>query len=141
VGNQPPTGSDMDRSNVSGSHSKRQAGIPSLVQAAPQLGHPSTPGVVDVFDNKPIRVKPRELRRPANNPAWRPAILRSWQGKPAVTTKASSEDLEAESVDLAKADVPPVKVSCSKCKSSYAAEQIEVSHSRVPSRRTGRNGM
>jgi hypothetical protein len=107
--------------NVNGSHSKRQAGIPSLVQAAPQLGHPSTPGVVDVLDNKPIRANPNELCDPSS-PACLPAIDKSWQGKPAVTIKPSLKHSDAEIVDFAKADGFPSNSLRSDGESSDAAE-------------------
>jgi hypothetical protein len=111
----------MDSPNVCGRHSKRQAGIPSLVQTAPQLGHPASPGVIDVLDNKPIRSKLNELLEPVN-PACRPAIDRSWQGKPAVTIKPRGEHVDTERVDLTESDRLPSGALSSKCKPSYTAE-------------------
>jgi hypothetical protein len=49
----------MRSPELSGSHSKRQAGIPSFVESAPQLGHPAPPSLVDVLDNDPSG--PQEL--------------------------------------------------------------------------------
>jgi hypothetical protein len=118
----------MDRSNVSGSHSKRQAGIPSLVEAAPQLGHPSAPGVVDVLDNKPIRSNPSELRWPVR-PACRPAIDKSWQGNPAVTIKPFLDNRDTERVDLAElVSDPSDPLSCDR-EAADSRKEVKVFHS------------
>jgi hypothetical protein len=74
-----------------------------------------------VLDNKPIRRKPSELLEPWK-PARFPATEMSWQGKPAVITKASGDDRAAERIDLAKADGFPSDSVRGDCESADAAE-------------------
>src|SRR3990167_2950323 len=122
----------MDRSNFSGSHSKRQAGISESVQTAPQLGHPGAPPVKIVFENQPIRLKPRELRDP-EKPMRRPATEMSWHGNPAVTIRESPvEHSEAERVDFVEPDCSPSHALGSDGESADSAEQVKVPHRPTP---------
>lgn len=125
MGNQPPSGSDMDSPNVSGSQSKRQSGIPDGPQPAPQLGHPSSPAMVRVLKNNPIRSKPSELLEPFN-PCFLPACVRSWQGNPAVTTKPLLDDSHAERIGFAEGDGAPADSLGGKAEGSGSREDISM---------------
>lgn len=55
MGNKEDSGTLMGGSHVTGSHSKRQAGIPESIKLPSHDGHPAFLSVGDILDEDPIR--------------------------------------------------------------------------------------
>jgi hypothetical protein len=80
-----------------------------------------------ILDNNPISLNANELFEP-DKPCCFPAIERSWQGKPADTTKPSLQDVEAKMVGLAKADGFPSDSFGGNCEPADSTKYIKMFH-------------
>jgi hypothetical protein len=94
----------MGRPKIAGAHSKRQAGVPELVEVAPHEGHPLPPHVVDVLDEDPARAElsddPLELVPEAGPPSGEPGLL---SGCAEILTRETAAQ-EVDSRKVARAD-------------------------------------